>query len=125
MLKIRVSNFRYHIEIYMKIESAQFIKGVLGSDSIFENGIPQVAFIGRSNVGKSSVINSLVNQNNLARISSSPGRTQMINLFLINNSLYFVDLPGYGYAKVPDKLKNSLRAMVNWYFFVSIMNRRK
>ena len=109
----------------MKIESARFIKGVLGSDSIFENGIPQVAFIGRSNVGKSSVINSLVNQNNLARISSSPGRTQKINLFLINNSLYFVDLPGYGYAKVPDRLKNSLKAMVNWYFFVSNYEQKK
>ena len=92
----------------MKIESARFIKGVFGSDSIFENGIPQVAFIGRSNVGKSSVINSLVNQNNLARTSSSPGRTREIDLFLINNSLYFVDLPGYGYAKLPDKLKKSL-----------------
>ncbi len=109
----------------MKIKSAQFIKGVLGSDSIFEDGIPQVAFIGRSNVGKSSVINSLVNQNNLARTSSFPGRTQKINLFLINNSLYFVDLPGYGYAKVPDKLKTSLRAMVNWYFFVSSCKQKK
>lgn len=109
----------------MKIESAQFIKGVLGSDGIFENGIPQVAFIGRSNAGKSSVINSLVNQNNLARTSSLPGRTQQINLFLINNSLYFVDLPGYGYVKVPDKLKNSLKAMVNWYFFVSNYEQKK
>ena len=109
----------------MKIESAQFIKGVLGSDSIFESSIPQVAFIGRSNAGKSSVINSLVNRNDLARTSSSPGRTQKINLFLINNSLYFVDLPGYGYAKVPDKLKNSLRAMVNWYFFVSNYEQKK
>src|SRR4030042_1255962 len=109
----------------MKIESARFIKGVLGSDSIFDNGIPQVAFIGRSNVGKSSVINSLVNQNDLAKISSFPGRTQKINLFLINNSLYFVDLPGYGYAKVPDKLKNSLMAMISWYFFVSNYEQKK
>src|SRR3989344_1274375 len=109
----------------MKIESAQFVKSVLGSDSIFEDGIPQVAFIGRSNVGKSSVINSLVNQNDLAKTSSFPGRTQKINLFLINNSLYFVDLPGYGYAKAPDKLRNSLRAMVNWYFFVSDCKQKK
>ncbi len=109
----------------MKIESAQFIKGVLGSDSIFDDGIPQVAFIGRSNVGKSSVINSLVNQNNLAKTSSFPGRTQKINLFLINNSLYFVDLPGYGYAKLSGELKNSLRAMVNWYFFVSNYKQKK
>jgi len=103
----------------MKIKTAQFIKGVLGNDSALENGIPQVAFIGRSNAGKSSVINSLVNQNDLAKTSAFPGRTQKINIFLINDSLYFVDLPGYGYAKVPDKLKKSLKGMVNWYFFVS------
>ena len=109
----------------MKINSAKFVKGVLGSDDIFENGIPQVAFIGRSNVGKSSVINSLVNQNDLARTSSFPGRTQKINLFLINNSLYFVDLPGYGYVKASDKLKTGLRAMVNWYFFVSNHEQKK
>lgn len=109
----------------MKIESAQFVKGVLGSDSIFEDGIPQVAFIGRSNVGKSSVINSLVNQKDLARTSFFPGRTQKINIFLINKFLYFVDLPGYGYAKVPNKLKNSLRAMINWYFFVSGHEQKK
>lgn len=109
----------------MKIESAQFIKGILGSDSIFDDGIPQVAFFGRSNVGKSSVINSLVNQNNLAKTSSFPGRTQKINLFLINNSLYFVDLPGYGYANVPGKLKNSIKSMVNWYFFVSNYEQKK
>lgn len=109
----------------MKIESAKFIKGVIGSDSALESNTPQVAFIGRSNSGKSSVINSLVNQNNLATTSSFPGRTQRINLFLINDSLYFVDLPGYGYAKVPDKLKNSLKAMVNWYFFVSDYEQKK
>ncbi|MFH1423962.1 MAG: ribosome biogenesis GTP-binding protein YihA/YsxC [Candidatus Nealsonbacteria bacterium] len=109
----------------MKIESAQFVKSVLGSDSILENDIPQVAFIGRSNVGKSSVINSLVNRNDLAKTSSFPGRTQKINLFLINNSLYFVDLPGYGYAKLSGELKNSLRAMVNWYFFVSNYEQKK
>ncbi len=111
--------------LYMNIESAKFIKGVLGSDSSLESNTPQVAFIGRSNSGKSSVINSLVNQNNLATTSSFPGRTQKINLFLINDSLYFVDLPGYGYAKVPDKLKNVLKDMVNWYFFVSNYEQKK
>ncbi|MCX6789478.1 MAG: ribosome biogenesis GTP-binding protein YihA/YsxC [Candidatus Gribaldobacteria bacterium] len=109
----------------MKIELAQFAKGSRGSDDIFEDGIPQVAFIGRSNVGKSSVINFLVGQKDLAKTSSFPGRTQKINLFLINNSLYFVDLPGYGYAKVPNKLKDSLRAMVNWYFFISNCQQKK
>jgi len=109
----------------MKITSAQFIKSVRGSNDIFENGIPQVAFIGRSNVGKSSVINSLVDQKNLARTSSFPGRTKEINIFLINDSLYFIDLPGYGYARVPNKLRDSLRAMVNWYFFVSNYKQKK
>lgn len=109
----------------MKITSARFIKSVLGSDGIFDNGIPQIAFIGRSNVGKSSVINSLVNQNSLANTSSFPGRTQMINLFLVNDSLYFVDLPGYGYAKVPNELRNSLIAMIKWYFFVSDYEQKR
>lgn len=109
----------------MKIESAEFIKSVFGTNDILKNNIPQVAFIGRSNVGKSSVINSLVNQKDLARTSSFPGRTQEINLFLINNSIYFVDLPGYGYANVPKKVKDNLRAMVNWYFFVSNHEQKK
>lgn len=109
----------------MKIESAKFVKSLLGSDTALESNTPQVAFIGRSNSGKSSVINSLVNQNNLATTSSFPGRTQKINLFLINESFYFVDLPGYGYAKVPERLKNSLKAMVNWYFFVSGYRQQK
>jgi len=109
----------------MKIKTAQFIKGVFGNDSSLENGIPQVAFIGRSNAGKSSVINSLVSQNDLAKTSAFPGRTQKINIFLINDCLYFIDLPGYGYAKVPDKLKKSLKAMVNWYFFVSDYEQKK
>ncbi len=109
----------------MKVRSAQFVKGALGTNSIFENGIPQVAFIGRSNAGKSSVINSLVGQSNLAKTSSFPGRTREINLFLINDSLYFIDLPGYGYAKVSAKLRDGRRAMVNWYFFVSDYEQKK
>jgi GTP-binding protein len=109
----------------MKIESAKFIKSAFGSDNIFENNIPQVAFIGRSNVGKSSIINSLVNQKDLARTSPLPGRTREINVFLINDSLYFIDLPGYGYAKVSKKLKDNLMAMVNWYFFISDYEQKK
>jgi len=103
----------------MNIKSAQFIKGAVGPDKIFENGKPQMAFIGRSNVGKSSVINSLTNQKDLARTSSFPGRTREINLFLINNSFYLVDLPGYGYAKIPEARRREIEALINWYFFVS------
>ncbi|MFA5870281.1 MAG: ribosome biogenesis GTP-binding protein YihA/YsxC [Candidatus Paceibacterota bacterium] len=109
----------------MKIESAQFIKSALAGDGIFGDGVPQIAFIGRSNVGKSSVINSLVNQNDLARTSSFPGRTQMINLFLINKLLYFVDLPGYGYAKVSREQRESLQEMIRWYFFASHGEQKK
>ncbi len=103
----------------MKIQSAQFTKGITNCDTIVDDGIPQIAFIGRSNSGKSSVINSLVDNNNLARISSFPGRTQQINFFLVNKSVYFVDLPGYGYAKVPYRVKEGIRTMINKYFFVS------
>jgi len=103
----------------VEIKSARFVKGINGTDEILEDGIPQIAFIGRSNSGKSSVINSLTGIKKLAITSSFPGRTQSINIFLINDSLYFVDLPGYGYAKVPSKIKKKLHSMVNWYFFDS------
>lgn len=109
----------------MKINSAKFIKSVPGDDPIFADGIPQVAFIGRSNVGKSSVINSLVNQVGLARTSAFPGRTQLINLFLINEDLYLVDLPGYGFAKLSNAAREELWAMVNWYFFNLPYNQKK
>jgi len=103
----------------MKIKSAQFTKGISDCGAIVDDGIPQIAFIGRSNTGKSSVINSLVNSRDLARISAFPGRTRQINFFLVNNSVYFVDLPGYGYAKLPRQVKEGIRAMINKYFFVS------
>ena len=77
---------------------------------------PEYAFIGRSNVGKSSLINMLTEQKNLAKTSSSPGKTQLINHFLINNEWYLVDLPGYGYAKVGRESRESWRRMINYYF---------
>jgi GTP-binding protein len=76
---------------------------------------PEIAFAGRSNVGKSSLINVITNRKNLARISSTPGRTQSINYFIVGNSLYFVDLPGYGFARVPVKVKKSWQKMVENY----------
>ena len=101
----------------MKISSAYFIKGAVGPDEIFRDGKPQVAFIGRSNVGKSSVINSLIDKKGLARTSSLPGRTREINIFLINNSFYFVDLPGYGFAKITKEIREKINSFVHWYFF--------
>ncbi|RJQ28178.1 YihA family ribosome biogenesis GTP-binding protein [Candidatus Parcubacteria bacterium] len=109
----------------MKVVSSQFIKSIVDHDHIFEDGIPQVAFIGRSNVGKSSIINSLTNQGNLARTSSFPGRTQMINVFLINKALYFIDLPGYGYARVSHETRDNLASIIDWYFFTPGHNQKK
>ena len=76
---------------------------------------PEVAFAGRSNVGKSSLINVMINRKNLARTSSTPGRTQSINYFRIGESLFFVDLPGYGFARVPINVKKSWQKMVETY----------
>jgi len=99
----------------MKIKSAEFIKGIIGTDDIMNDGIPQVAFVGRSNVGKSSVINSLVNRKNLVKSSATPGKTQQINFFLVNDNIYFVDLPGYGFAKLSEKKREKLRKLILWY----------
>lgn len=103
----------------MKITSAKFIKGAMGSDDIFISPRPQIVFVGRSNVGKSSTINSLVGQKDLAKTSSFPGRTQQINIYLINNDFYLIDLPGYGFADVPLAVREQLAKMVNWYLFES------
>src|SRR3989344_2302589 len=101
----------------MQITSAEFVKGVVGEDEILTDGTPQIAFIGRSNVGKSSVINSLAQKKDLARTSAFPGRTQEINLFLINRSFYLVDLPGYGYAKMSKEKQFELQDLIAWYLF--------
>ena len=77
-----------------------------------ENSRPEVAFAGKSNVGKSSLINALMNRKSLARTSSQPGKTQTINFYNINDSVYFVDLPGYGYARVSEEVKPKWGRMV-------------
>lgn len=84
----------------MKITSAEFVKSAFERKHWVGGGSPEVAFLGRSNVGKSSLINSLIQRKGLARTSNTPGRTKSINFYLINESFYFVDLPGYGFAKV-------------------------
>jgi GTP-binding protein len=99
----------------MKITSAKFMRGVVGPDELLEDGTPQVAFIGRSNVGKSSVINSLTGEKGLARTSAFPGRTREINIFWINKSLYLVDLPGYGYAKASFAGRERIQELIHWY----------
>src|SRR3989338_11270213 len=109
----------------MSIKSATFIKGIVGPDDALQSDIPQIVFIGRSNVGKSSLINALTHQVGLARTSSFPGRTTEINLFLINKKVYFVDLPGYGYAKTSQKARERLEQLIQWYLFESPYQQKK
>ena len=99
----------------MNIRNAQFVRGIIGTNDIINDTKAQIAFVGRSNVGKSSLINSLVGNKNLARSSSTPGRTQQINFFLIDQKVYFVDLPGYGFAKVPRGVKNLWQGLIAAY----------
>ena len=99
----------------MKSISAEFMKGLRGTDEILYDGTPQIAFIGRSNVGKSSVINALVNRKTLVKVSAKPGKTTEINVFKTNANSYLIDLPGYGYARLSPTEKDRIRAMILWY----------
>ena len=99
----------------MKITSAEFLKSSFQAADWPIGLLPEIAFMGRSNVGKSSLINSLLSVRGLARTSSTPGRTQSLNFFLINRRFRFVDLPGFGYARVPKAIKASWGEMVSSY----------
>jgi len=99
----------------MIIKSAEFVKSAVKPSHYPSEVLPEIAFAGRSNVGKSSLINTLLNRKRLVKTSSTPGRTQLINFFNINNAFSFVDLPGYGYAKVPDSVKKTWGPMVETY----------
>ena len=96
----------------------EFIRGIKGTNPILEDTKKQIVFVGRSNVGKSSVINTLVGEK-IARSSSTPGKTREINFFLVNKKKYFVDLPGYGYARISEKHREKLRKHILWYLFES------
>jgi len=100
----------------MNTNIVTFIKSAAASRDFVRDGLPQIVFSGKSNVGKSSVINKLLNRKSLARVSSSPGKTIHINYFLIDNSLYFIDLPGYGYAKVSKSEKSRWAKLMEAYF---------
>ena len=99
----------------MIITSAEFVKSAVKPSHYPSADLPEIAFTGRSNVGKSSLINSLVNRKHLVKTSSTPGRTQLINFFIINKTISFVDLPGFGYAKVPDSVRKSWGPMIETY----------
>ncbi len=109
----------------MKISSAEFKKGIRGTDSILSEPKLQVAFIGRSNVGKSSLMNFLLNRKDLVKSGKMPGKTLELNFFLINDKFYFVDLPGYGYAKMAVEMRNQLAKMIQWYLFETEVPERK
>ena len=100
----------------MKINTAEFIISNSEVAKCPKDPIPEYAFIGRSNVGKSSLINMLTNHKNLAKTSGRPGKTQLINHFKINNNWFLVDLPGYGYAKVSKKTKSVFQQFITDYF---------
>lgn len=99
----------------MKISNADFVASAVKAADYPAGGLPEVALAGRSNVGKSSLLNKLVNRKKLARTSNTPGRTRLINFFLINGSFRLVDLPGYGYAKVSAGEREGWRKMVEEY----------
>lgn len=108
----------------MKIFSAEFVKGITGSDPILYDGKIHIVFIGRSNVGKSTLINSLTRLPSLSRTSSTPGKTIRMDFFLINNQFYFLDFPGYGYARRTPKEREKLAKMILWYLQYSQVLKR-
>jgi GTP-binding protein len=99
----------------MKVSSTEFLKSAFQESDWPKDAKPEIAFLGRSNVGKSSLINSLLMVRGLARTSSTPGRTQSLNFFSINERFRFVDLPGFGYARVPQNIKSTWGDMVTGY----------
>lgn len=105
----------------MKVHNAEIVMSAVREDQYPTTGYPEIALAGRSNVGKSSFINTLLQRKNLARTSSKPGKTQTLNFYLIEDSFYFVDVPGYGYAKVSKKERARWGEMINTY----LMNREE
>lgn len=99
----------------MRIKQSEFIISAVKKNQYPVDNRIEVAFVGRSNVGKSSIINSITNRKKLAKVSSTPGKTRLVNFFLINNDFYLVDLPGYGYAKVSKSEKDSWGKTIETY----------
>ncbi|MFT6361107.1 MAG: GTP-binding protein [Candidatus Paceibacteria bacterium] len=101
------------------IKNATFIKGVVGEDAVMYDGTPHIAFIGRSNVGKSSTVNAVLGRNKLVKVGNTPGKTREINFFDVttseNQHCYLVDLPGYGYAKLSKTDRKKLKDLIEWY----------
>ena len=102
--------------IKLKIKSSIFYKSSSNPDELPQTNKPEIAFIGRSNVGKSSLINMLVQKKNLAKTSGKPGKTQLINHFLIDNKWFLIDLPGYGYTNLSKSAKSKIISVINDFF---------
>ena len=100
----------------MRTKQARFVLSAVRQQDLVADGRPQITFVGRSNVGKSSLLNQLVGRKSLARISSNPGKTQAVNFFLIDSSYYFVDLPGFGYAKASKSERQAWARLMDLYF---------
>ena len=100
----------------MNLHNAEFVRSVTSVADCPKDGLPQIAFAGKSNVGKSSVINKLLLRKNFARVGEAPGKTTHINFFRIDEAMYLVDLPGYGYAKVPQKEKERWGKLMEDFF---------
>ena len=103
----------------MKIKDIRMDMSAVKKEQYPDDGLPQIAFVGRSNVGKSSSINTLLNRKKIARVSKTPGKTRTINFYKINSEFYFVDLPGYGYAKLSKEEKSSWGKVMEEYFINS------
>ncbi len=99
----------------MKVTSSELVLSAAAPRQFPQTTLPEVAFAGRSNVGKSTLINSLLNRKGLVKTSATPGKTQLINFFIINQQFHCVDLPGYGYAKVPDSVSAGWRKLIEAY----------
>lgn len=99
----------------LKIKSAEFINSIYDLRTLPKTVLSEFVFVGRSNVGKSSLVNKICNKKKLAKIGSVPGKTRQLNYFLINEDFYLVDLPGYGYAKVPEQIRAGWRKLVEDY----------
>jgi len=100
----------------LKVQNVRFVKSAAGPKDFISDGLPQIVFAGKSNVGKSSVINRLLNRKNFARVGGTPGKTAHVNYFLVDERVYFVDLPGYGYARVSQTEKKRWGELMEAYF---------
>ena len=111
----KTQNYKFFRDLFVKVISAEFLTGAVSSKQYPRSSSPEFAFAGRSNVGKSSLLRSLLNRKKLVRTSSTPGKTQQINFFNVNEDLIFTDLPGYGFAKVPASVQRKWKKMIEQY----------